>query len=96
MHAQEEQSELPAGTSQNAADLTPFSDMGAGFDLCFFIPFDRTEVYDELLTTAPHGPLGSSPNVEFTILRPGFESKVGAAYCPMRVLYLPPSPLCDP
>ena len=44
-----------------------------GFTLSFMIPFERTEVYDELLVD--DNPLGSSPNVAYTILRPGYDGE---------------------
>ena len=42
-----------------------------GFTLSFMIPFERTDVYDELLVD--DNPLGSSPNVNFEIVRPGYD-----------------------
>ena len=52
-------------------------DMG-GFTLSFMIPFERTSVFDELLVA--DNPLGSAPNVAFTVLAPGYyEAEVSAS-----------------
>lgn len=64
---------LPEGATQSMEELDHGSpDMG-GFTLSFMIPFERTEVYDELLVD--DNPLGSSPNVAYTILRPGYDGE---------------------
>ena len=66
-------SDLPPGATASAEELDRGSpDMG-GFTLSFMIPFERTDVYDELLVD--DNPLGSSPNVAFTILRPGYDGQ---------------------
>ena len=45
-----------------------------GFELSFYLPFDRACVYDELLVHPRRRyPLGASPNVAFSILRPGYD-----------------------
>ena len=67
--------QLPRGASRSESDLAPSPDMG-GFSLSFMLPFERTAVYDELLIK--DNPLGSSPNVQFTILRPGYSSEMSA------------------
>ena len=42
------------------------------FTLAFFVPFERLEVYDELLVA--DNPLGATAeNMNFTILRPGYD-----------------------
>lgn len=62
---------LPPGASQDPADLAAMEmpDMG-GFTLAFMIPFERCDVYDELLIK--DNPIGASPNMTFTELRPGY------------------------
>ena len=37
-----------AGASTSTADLAPMPPMG-GFELSFYLPFERTHIYDELL-----------------------------------------------
>ena len=64
---------LPSGASSSVADLAPVPRMG-GFELSFFLPFDRHELFDELVChPRTRHPLGASPNVAFTILRPGYD-----------------------
>lgn len=46
-----------------------------GFELSFFVPFDRLDIYAELVVNASDRlPLGASPNMVFTILRPGYDA----------------------
>ena len=61
-------SDLPAGASEGDGNFDTSPELG-GFVVQFSIPFSRTDVYKELLVA--EGPLGSSPNVTFTIRRPG-------------------------
>lgn len=49
-----------------------------GFDISFFLPFSRQELYSELLVV--DNPLGSSPNVSFTVLRPGYTEEVSPGF----------------
>ncbi len=62
-------SELPAGASDGDGTFASSPDMG-GFTVLFSLPFSRLDVYKELLIHDQ--PLGSSPNVTFTLLRPGY------------------------
>ena len=65
---------LPPGASTSREELTPSPAMG-GFELAFHLPFDRCSVYDELLIHPRRGhPLGASPNVAFSVIRPGYEA----------------------
>ena len=73
MSAASTSSALPPGTSQSTEQLAPMPDMG-GFELAFFLPFDRMDIYGELVChPSEKQPLGASPNVAFTILRPGYD-----------------------
>lgn len=63
---------IPAGASDpTSLTFQSSSNMAGGFDVTFSIPFSRVDVYKELLV--PDSPLGSSPNVTFRILRPGYD-----------------------
>ena len=69
---------LPPGASTppasgQAASFDESPKLG-GFDLSFFLPFSRQELYSELLVA--DNPLGSSPNVTFEILRAGYSGEV--------------------
>ena len=65
---------LPPGASTSREELTPSPPMG-GFELAFALPFDRCSVYDELLIHPRRGhPLGASPNVAFSVVRPGYDA----------------------
>ena len=82
---------LPPGASTSREELTPSPPMG-GFELAFALPFDRCAVYDELLIHPRRGhPLGASPNVAFSVVRPGYdahdEMSVG---CVRRVTFAQP------
>ena len=62
---------LPRGASSSWDTIPSSPDMG-GFTLAFFVPFERLEVYDELLVA--DNPLGATAeNMNFTILRPGYD-----------------------
>ena len=67
------------GASSSVEELEYGSpDMG-GFTLSFMIPFERTSVFDELLVA--DNPLGSAPNVAFTVLAPGYYEAEVSARC---------------
>ena len=85
---------LPAGASRPPSDGLPpqfddSPDMG-GFSVSFFLPFERLDVYNELLSR--DNPLGSSPNAQFKILRPGYtEGMVMSPGCVRRVVFGSPN-----
>ena len=58
-----------------APEFDSSPDMG-GFTISFFLPFVADDLYNELLSEFP---LGSSPNVTFTILRSGYSGPVISA-----------------
>ena len=61
-------------------------DMG-GFTISFMIPFERIDIYDELVSTS--NPLGSPPNVVITVLREGYSGGMSAG-CVRRVGFVAP------
>ena len=77
---------LPHGASHSASDIEPSADMG-GFSISFMVPFERTAVYDELLV--PDDPLGSSPHVDFEILRAGYTQEMSAG-CVRKATFVAP------
>jgi len=82
---------LPPGastppTSGQAASFDESPKLG-GFDLSFYLPFSRQELYSELLVA--DNPLGSSPNVTFEILRAGYSGEISPG-CVRRCTFAAP------
>jgi hypothetical protein len=69
-----------------APEFDSSPDMG-GFTISFFLPFVADDLYNELLSEFP---LGSSPNVTFTILRSGYSGPVISPGCVRKVTFPAP------
>ena len=85
---------LPPTASHSADDLWEMPPMGACFTISFMLPFERADVFEQLLgspsTNVP--PLGSSSLVEFTLMRPGYDKRDEmSAGCVRRAAFAAPA-----